>query len=107
MAVGGRIRVGNQQNPWVSVVGIVADERHNGVTGVVKEKFYIPHSQWHVATGGNLIRNVFVVVRTVGGSAPARRARSRRSPSARSDAAGGERAADERGRGIRRWRRRG
>ena len=54
------------KNPWVVVVGIVADERHNGVTGVVKEKFYIPHSQWHVVTGGNLVRNAFVVVRTAG-----------------------------------------
>jgi predicted permease len=65
-ALGGRIRLGNPRNPWVTVVGIVADERHNGVTGVVKEKFYIPHSQWHVVTGGNLIRNVFVVARTSG-----------------------------------------
>jgi predicted permease len=65
-AVGGRLRVGGMRNPWVVVVGIVADERHNGVTGLVKEKFYIPHSQWHVATGGNLIRNAFVVVRTAG-----------------------------------------
>jgi predicted permease len=64
--VGGRIRVGNQKNPWVTVVGIVADERHNGVTGLVKEKFFIPHSQWHVATGGNLIRSVFLVARTTG-----------------------------------------
>jgi putative ABC transport system permease protein len=64
--VGGRIRVGNPKNPWVTVVGIVADERHNGVTGIVKEKFFIPHSQWHVATGGNLIRSVFVVARTSG-----------------------------------------
>jgi putative ABC transport system permease protein len=40
--VGGRIRVGNMQNPWLTVVGIVADERHNGVTGVVKEKFFVP-----------------------------------------------------------------
>ena len=63
-AVGGRIRVGNPRNPWVSVVGIVADERHNGITGVVKEKFYIPHSQWHIVTGGSIIRNVFVVART-------------------------------------------
>jgi putative ABC transport system permease protein len=62
--VGGRLRVGNMKNPWVTVVGIVADERHNGVTGIVKEKFFIPHSQWHVATGGNLIRSVFVVART-------------------------------------------
>jgi predicted permease len=65
-AVGGRIRVGNPKNPWVSVIGIVADERHNGVTGVVKEKFYVPHSQWHIATGGNLIRNVFIVARVAG-----------------------------------------
>jgi predicted permease len=65
-AVGGRIRVGNMKNPWAVVVGIVADERHNGVTGLVKEKFYIPHSQWHLVTGGNLVRNAFVVVRTGG-----------------------------------------
>ena len=64
--VGGRIRIGNMRNPWVTVIGIVSDERHNGVTGQVKEKFYVPHSQWHVATGGNLIRGGFLVVRTAG-----------------------------------------
>ena len=65
-AVGGRIRVGSMTNPWAVVIGMVADERHNGVTGIVKEKFYVPHSQWHVATGGNLIRGGFLVVRTGG-----------------------------------------
>jgi len=65
-AVGGRLRLGGGRNPWVQVVGIVADERHNGVTGLVKEKFYLPHAQWHVATGGNLIRNAFLVVRASG-----------------------------------------
>jgi predicted permease len=64
--VGGRIRVGNMKNPWLTVVGIVADERHNGVTGIVKEKFFVPHSQWHIATGGSLIRSAFVVARTTG-----------------------------------------
>jgi predicted permease len=62
--VGGHVKVGNSMNPWATVVGIVADERHNGVTGVVKEKFYIPVSQWHVANGGFLARGAFVVVRT-------------------------------------------
>ena len=62
--VGGRIRVGNMKNPWVTVVGIVADERHNGVTGIVKEKFYIPHTQWHVVTGGGVVRSAYIVVRT-------------------------------------------
>jgi len=65
--VGGRIRIGNPKNPWVTVVGVVADERHNGVTGVVKEKFYVPHSQWYAATNGvGPIRNAFIVVRTTG-----------------------------------------
>lgn len=77
-AIGGRIRIGNMKNPWAAVVGVVADERHNGVTGVVKEKFYIPHSQWHVATGGSLVRSVFLVIRTSGdpltAAAPARAA---------------------------------
>jgi len=66
-AVGGRIRVGSQMDrPWLTVVGMVADERHNGVTGVVKEKFYVPHSQWHLATNGAVIRGGFLVVRTAG-----------------------------------------
>jgi putative ABC transport system permease protein len=65
-AVGGRLGLGGSSNPYLTVIGIVADERHNGITGLVKEKFYVPHSQWHIATGGNLIRNVFVVVRTTG-----------------------------------------
>ncbi len=66
-AVGGQIKVGGgMTQPWVTVVGMVADERHNGVTGQVKEKFYIPHSQWHIATSGNLIRGGFLVVRTTG-----------------------------------------
>ena len=53
--------------PWATVVGVVADERHDGVTGIVKEKFFIPHIQWPVATaGGDPIRSVFVVARTTG-----------------------------------------
>ncbi len=65
--VGGRIRIGGRMStPMATVVGIVADERHNGVTGIVKEKFFIPHSQWHVVTGGNLVRNAFFVARTTG-----------------------------------------
>lgn len=64
--VGGRLRLGSAANrPWARVVGIVADERHDGVTTIVKEKFFIPHIQWPVMTsGGDPIRSVFVVVRT-------------------------------------------
>lgn len=65
-AMHGRLRVGSQNEPWVSVVGIVADERHNGLTTPVKEKFFIPLTQWHVVTSARAIRNAFLVVRTAG-----------------------------------------
>jgi predicted permease len=67
-AIGGHIKLGgaDPKRPWVTVVGMVADERHNGVTGIVKEKFYIPHSQWHVALNGGPIRAGFLVLRTTG-----------------------------------------
>jgi putative ABC transport system permease protein len=60
--IGRRFRIGmNPQRPWVTVVGIVRDVRHNGVTNVVKEKFYIPHAQWHRSVGP--MRSMFLVVR--------------------------------------------
>ena len=70
-AIGGRVVVGGGgmnviDKPTPVVVGIVADERHNGVTAAVKEKFFVPHSQWHLVTNGNLIRNAFLVVRVPG-----------------------------------------
>jgi putative ABC transport system permease protein len=68
VAIGGRIRLGSApQRPWATVVGIVADERHDGVTGIVKEKFFVPNIQWPILTaGGDPIRSVFLVVRTAG-----------------------------------------
>ena len=64
-AIGGRMRIGgnNADRPWVTVVGIVADVRHNGITDVIKEKFYIPHTQWHISTG-NPIRGMSLVVKS-------------------------------------------
>jgi putative ABC transport system permease protein len=66
--IGGRFAIGMRADrPWVTVVGIVKDVRHNGVTDVVKEKFYVPHSQWHRSLGNaNLIRAMTLVVRTPG-----------------------------------------
>jgi putative ABC transport system permease protein len=63
--IGGRIRVGGgAERPWLTVVGVVADVRHNGITDVVKEKFYVPHTQWHRSTG-NAIRSMTLVVKTM------------------------------------------
>jgi predicted permease len=64
-ALGGRIKMGsNQERPWITVVGIVGDEQHNGVGAAVKEKFYRPHAQF--AMGGALFapRDMTLVVRT-------------------------------------------
>jgi putative ABC transport system permease protein len=62
--IGGRFRIGNNPTrPWVTVVGIVANVRHNGITEPVKEKFYVPHTQWHRSVG-NAIRSMSLVVKT-------------------------------------------
>jgi len=64
--VGRRMRLGGDATrPWITVVGIVADVRHNGITGVVKEKFYIPHTQWHKSTGSP-IRAMTLVMKSNG-----------------------------------------
>ena len=64
-AIGGRVKVGsnNPQRPWLTIVGIVGDVRHNGLTEVIKEKFYIPHAQWPKASG-NTARGMTLVVKS-------------------------------------------
>jgi len=65
--IGRRIRMGRgaTTRPWVTVVGVVADERHNGITGAIKGKFYRPQSQFHLSTG-NAVRGMTLVVRGTG-----------------------------------------
>ena len=63
--IGRRFRVGSTQRPWVTVVGIVGDVRHNGITGVVKSKFYRPHAQFHRSRGG-ATRDMALVLETDG-----------------------------------------
>jgi putative ABC transport system permease protein len=67
--IGRRFRMGsNLSRPWVTVVGIVADVRHNGVTVPIKEKFYRPHAQFHRSTGFPP-RTMSIVLRTEGSAA--------------------------------------
>jgi putative ABC transport system permease protein len=62
--LGGRMKIGGDpRRPWVTIVGVVGNVRHNGLTEPVKEKFYVPHTQWHKATG-NPIRGMNLVVKT-------------------------------------------
>jgi putative ABC transport system permease protein len=70
--LGGRFRISRRQPlPWITVVGIVKDVQHNGVTVPTKEKFYIAQSQWSRAAlqidGGapvNAIRSMTLVVKS-------------------------------------------
>jgi predicted permease len=64
--VGRRFRIGGPSRPWVTVVGVVGDVRHNGITGIVKPKFYRPHAQFHRSRGGNATRDMALVVKTGG-----------------------------------------
>ena len=63
--IGRRFRIGSPQRPWVTVVGIVGDVRHNGITGIVKAKFYRPHAQFHRSRGGPT-RDMALVLKTDG-----------------------------------------
>ena len=64
--IGGRFRMGSRETgPWVTVVGLVADVRHNGVAAPIKEKFYRPHAQFHRSTGF-APNSMSLVVRTAG-----------------------------------------
>jgi putative ABC transport system permease protein len=49
----------------ITVVGIVGNVRHNGVTAEIKPKFYRAHGQFHRSSGGPA-RNMTLVVKTAG-----------------------------------------
>jgi predicted permease len=63
--VGRRFRMGPDTRPWIAVVGIVGNVRHNGVTSEIKPKFYRAHGQFH-RSSGNPARNMTLVVKTAG-----------------------------------------
>jgi len=63
--IGKRALTGSPKSPWMTVVGVVQDVRHNGLTAAVREKFYIPHAQFAISTG-NAPRDMSLVVRTDG-----------------------------------------
>jgi predicted permease len=64
--VGRRFRIGPPGRPWVTVVGVVGDVRHNGITSVVKAKFYRPLAQYHRSRGGGATRDMALVLKADG-----------------------------------------
>jgi cell division protein FtsX len=55
-----------EERPWMTVVGLLKDERHNGVTAAIKEKFYVPYAQFPRARDGDAARGMTIVVRAGG-----------------------------------------
>jgi putative ABC transport system permease protein len=65
--IGKRLRMGSKEGrPWMTVVGLLKDERHNGVTAAIKEKFYVPYAQFPRARDGDAARGMTIVVRAGG-----------------------------------------
>ncbi|HSA56405.1 MAG TPA: ABC transporter permease [Gemmatimonadaceae bacterium] len=64
--VGQRVRFFGQQSPWRTVVGVVGDVHHNGITRPVKRAFFAPHNQWHNSAGGTSRRAMTLAVRATG-----------------------------------------
>jgi predicted permease len=64
-AIGGRFKSGGPDTPWITVVGVVGDVHHNGMTAAIKPKFYRPYPQW-TQTAGNPVNTGTIVVKTAG-----------------------------------------
>ena len=50
---------------WLTIVGVIGDARHNGLTNPVKRKWFVPHSQFAASAGGTP-RGMTLVVRSAG-----------------------------------------
>jgi putative ABC transport system permease protein len=63
--IGKRFHIGTRDQPWMTVVGIVPQVRHNAVLEAPRAEMYAPHAQWETA-GAQTIRSMTMVVRTRG-----------------------------------------
>jgi putative ABC transport system permease protein len=65
-ALGTRLRLAvHEDAEWQTIVGVVGDVRHNGITGEIKGVFYRPHAQWAVPRGSPQ-RSMTLVIRSRG-----------------------------------------
>ena len=62
-AIGRSVGIGNPNNPRYTIVGVVSDVHHNGLTREVKAQFYASIGQFARAPG-SVIRSVSLVIRT-------------------------------------------
>jgi predicted permease len=69
-AVGQRLRIGEEGNPWLEIVGVVADSKSNGLEGTGFPGIYIPYQQRQATLVESLVgRRMWLLARTT--SAPA------------------------------------
>jgi putative ABC transport system permease protein len=65
--IGKRFHLGTLNQPWVEIVGVTRDVRHNAIVEDPRAEMYIPHAQWGRARGdGSPQLGMTVVVRTAG-----------------------------------------
>ena len=50
-AIGKRFRANSDRYPWITVVGVVGQVRHNAITEKPRAEMYVPHAQWGAAGG--------------------------------------------------------
>ncbi|HXW08705.1 MAG TPA: ABC transporter permease [Vicinamibacterales bacterium] len=62
-ALGRRFHLGTKDQPWLTIVGIVADVRHNAIVEEPRAEMYLPHAQVSRETGG-IPRAMAIVART-------------------------------------------
>lgn len=60
-AIGKRIRMGGDQRPFRTVIGVTANVRHSGLDATVTQQFYVPERQWFFSDNQEVL-----VVRTKG-----------------------------------------
>jgi predicted permease len=64
--IGRRVQLGGGGDvPFMTIVGVVGDVTHNGLTAEIKRKFYVPVAQWGIATT-NAPNTLRYVVTTAG-----------------------------------------
>jgi putative ABC transport system permease protein len=63
--VGKRFHLGDRNQPWITVVGVARQVRHNAVVETPRAEMYIPHAQFE-AGGGQTMRSMTLIVRAEG-----------------------------------------
>jgi putative ABC transport system permease protein len=65
IAVGKRMRLGDEGNPWLEIIGVVADSKSNGLEAASYPGIYIPYQQRQATLVENLVgRRMTLLIRT-------------------------------------------